>query len=199
MGRNGHQPGTAQAVVPTMTDATPEELAQHNLNGANTLVGRGPEAFCPPSSAFRLVEPGELYDSTDHPAKAPTVRRGGTPWPMAAPPRPEWARGLEDWWINTATKDIQGSIDKIVEYGGSGAAYDLIATGRDLAAMNGRTVDDQEATELGICFYLSSKVNRWMAAIIDGRRPSDDTLHDITYYSMMARRTRDVGGWPVKA
>lgn len=110
---------------------------------------------------------------------------------------PEWADKLVDWWCTTATDDITGSIAKVVEYGGSGAAYDLQATGRDLAAMNGRTVDDQEATELGILFYLSSKVNRWMAAVIDGRRPSDDTLLDITYYAMMARRNRAVGGWPV--
>ena len=108
-----------------------------------------------------------------------------------------WADELRAWWIGTADRDISESLDKIVQYGGSGPAYDLVATGHDLAAMNGRKVTDEEAVEMGIAFYLSSKVNRWMAAIIDGRRPSDDTILDITYYSMMARRNRAVGGWPI--
>lgn len=114
-----------------------------------------------------------------------------------APPEPHWADQLRQWWISTADRDISESLDKIVQYGGSGPAYDLVSTGHDLAAMNGRKVSDEEAVEMGIVFYLSSKVNRWMAAVIDGRRPSDDTLLDITYYSMMARRNRAVGGWPI--
>lgn len=117
--------------------------------------------------------------------------------PTATPRRPEWAIELETWWIETATTDIGGSIQKIAEYGGSGPAYDLLATGHDLAAMNGRRVDDEEAVELAILFYLSSKVNRMLAAAIDGRRGSDDTLLDISYYAFMARRNRVVGGWPV--
>jgi hypothetical protein len=123
-------------------------------------------------------------------------RRGDTA-AAAGPDIPPWGRQLRDWWVETTTRDIELSLGKIVEYGGSGAAYDLIATGRDLAAMNGREVNDREATELGIMFYLSSKVNRWMAAAIDGRTPSDDTLLDIVYYGMMARRNRAAGGWPV--
>lgn len=131
---------------------------------------------------------------------APGTARAEVPVFVAVEPppaRPDWALDLETWWIDTATSDIGGSIQKIVDYGGKGAAYDLVATGHDLAAMNGRTVGDEEAVELAICFYLSSKANRWMAAIIDGRRPSDDTLLDIAYYAMMARRNRVVGGWPV--
>jgi hypothetical protein len=110
---------------------------------------------------------------------------------------PAWADELRLWWIDTATADITGSIRKIAEYGGRGAAYDLIATGHDLAALNGRTVGDEEATELAILFYASSKLNRMMAAAIDGRRGSDDTLLDLAYYAFMARRNRAVGGWPV--
>jgi hypothetical protein len=111
---------------------------------------------------------------------------------------PEWAIELETWWVQTAAEDIGDSMAKIVDYGGRGAAYDLIATGHDLAAMNGRRVQDDEAAELAVLFYLSSKVNRLLAAAIDGRRGSDDTALDITYYSMMLRRIRAVGGWPVK-
>lgn len=152
----------------------------------------------------------ELTRSTDEPG--PTVRRGGIQWPVnpqlddalfqhtqaaRSQRNPEWAIELETWWVDTCARDIAGSMDKIVAYGGRGAAYDLIATGHDLAAMNGRTVTDEEAVELAILFYLSSKVNRMMAAVIDGRRGSDDTLLDIVYYGMMARRNRVVGGWPV--
>lgn len=161
------------------------------------------------------VIPGldEPIAATDEkPFKSPVtdqLRRGGVPWAVAPPteeeiaaglheePQVHWADELRQWWNRTADCDISSSLDKIVAYGGSGAAYDLIATGHDLAAMNGRKVDDSEAIELGIAFYLSSKVNRWMAAIIDGRRPSDDTLLDIVFYGMMARRNRAVGGWPI--
>ena len=123
-------------------------------------------------------------------AEEQTDRREPAPAPL------HWADQLRQWWIGTADCDISKSLDKIVEYGGSGPAYDLLATGHDLAAMNGRRVSDEEAVEMAIAFYLSSKVNRWMAAVIDGRRPSDDTLLDIVYYGMMARRNRAVGGWP---
>jgi hypothetical protein len=115
---------------------------------------------------------------------------------ISEPPPLHWADELRAWWISTADRDISESLDKIVEYGGNGPAYDLLATGHDLAAMNGRRVTDEEAVELAIMMYLSSKVNRWLAAAKDGRRPSDDTLLDITYYSLMARRNRAVGGWP---
>lgn len=122
----------------------------------------------------------------EHPAEQPTTEQ----------PAMHWADELRQWWVSTADRDISGSLDKIVAYGGRGAAYDLIATGRDLAAMNGREVDDEEATELGILFYLSSKLHRMMAAAVDGRRASDDTLLDAAFYSMMLRRNRAVGGWP---
>lgn len=135
----------------------------------------------------------ELADERRHPWDRDADRAQA----HASPPRPGWAQGLEDWWVNTATHDIENSIEKVVEYGGRGSAYDLIATGHDLASLNGRRVGDEEAVELAILSYLSSKVNRWFAAAIDGRRPSDDTLLDIAFYAMMARRNRAVGGWPV--
>lgn len=111
---------------------------------------------------------------------------------------PAWASELQYWWTSTASSDIGGSIQKIVNYGGRGAAYDLIATGHDLAALNGRTVGDEEAAELAVVFYLSSKINRMLAAAIDGRRGSDDTALDITFYSLILRRIRAAGGWPVR-
>jgi hypothetical protein len=142
------------------------------------------------------LKPGYLTDEVDKPHPLDGARQL-IDAAQNSGPLPDWALGLEDWWVWAATQDIENSIHKIVEYGGRGAAYDLIATGHDLAAMNGRRVGDEEAVELAILMYLSSKVNRWFAAAIDGRRPSDDTLLDIAYYAMMARRNRAVGGWPV--
>ncbi len=114
----------------------------------------------------------------------------------AAEPDGYSANELRQWWIRTTTEDIDNSIDKIREYGGSGPARDLLEVGHLLAKVAGREVSDEEATELGVFFYSRSKFARWAAAILDGRRPSDDTLYDLTYYLMMARRARYAGGWP---
>ncbi len=134
----------------------------------------------------------------------PAPHDPGQTWPAGTwlkkerdPEPPSWDEELYHWWVETARGDIRGSLDKIVSYGGRGAAYDLIATGHDLAALNGRKVGDEEAAELAVLSYLASKVNRMWAAAIDGRRGSDDTLLDISYYSFMARRIRAVGGWPI--
>ena len=168
---NGVANGHRTTVIPQLDVPAPEEF---KTPITDALVASRPWKFAPPTEQ-------ELADGA---AKQDE-------------PRMHWADELRQWWNGTADRDISSSLDKIVAYGGSGAAYDLIATGHDLAAMNGRKVDDSEAIELGIAFYLSSKVNRWMAAIIDGRRPSDDTLLDIVFYGMMARRNRAVGGWPI--
>lgn len=103
---------------------------------------------------------------------------------------------LNDWWVETARKEIDDMTAKMVEYGGNGRAEDLIQIGQTLALTSGRKVDDEEATELGIYFYLIGKMARWTAAVVEGDRPSDDTLHDISVYTRMAQRARHSGGWP---
>lgn len=106
-------------------------------------------------------------------------------------------QGLRVWWLTTAAGDIDGSLSKLREYGGDGPAVDLVTTGDFLARACGwNDYSEQDAIELAIAFYLVSKVGRWQAAILNGSRPSDDTLFDITYYAMMARRNRAVGAWP---
>jgi hypothetical protein len=108
---------------------------------------------------------------------------------------------LTAWWVETAKNDIAQSVHKIIEYGGDGPAVDLLETGRDLARLRGDKdkMSDAALIELAILFYMSSKINRWLATAVDGRVPSDDTLFDIGFYAMMARRNRAVGGWPVAA
>ena len=103
---------------------------------------------------------------------------------------------LMRWWVKSAHDEIASMTAKMVEYGGGGRAEDLLQIGHTLATTQGRKVTDEEATELGIYFYLVGKMARWTAAVVDHDRPSDDTLHDISIYTRMAQRARVAGGWP---
>jgi hypothetical protein len=105
------------------------------------------------------------------------------------------AAALEElihWWLQKAGEDAVKTVPKAIEYGSA----DMIEMGRDLMDIAGRHVDDAEAAEIGTWFYVLGKVKRWQNAIKRGERVSDDTLLDIAVYAMMARRIRDVGGWP---
>lgn len=110
--------------------------------------------------------------------------------------RDELTTDLTLWWHEAANGEIDMVVAKAVEYGGDGAAIDLIQIGHDIAEISKRTVTDEEATEIGIYFYLRGKLARWTAALTEGRRVSDDTLLDIGVYVRMAQRNRKVGGWP---
>lgn len=55
--------------------------------------------------------------------------------------------------------------------------------------------DEGYYIEAAIVFYVLGKVSRIVGALSEGRVPSLDSWHDITVYSMMARRTRNSGGW----
>lgn len=96
---------------------------------------------------------------------------------------------VASWWRRTNADDHLAFVPKFEEYG----SEDLVAIGRNLADILGREVTDAEATELGIYFYLYGKMARWTEAVKDGRAVSDDTLHDLTVYSMMARLNRAGG------
>lgn len=102
------------------------------------------------------------------------------------------AGDLRVWWLHQATTEINRTVPKVVEYG----ATDLVEIGRTLAANMGREVSDEEATELGIYFYLVGKLARWTDAVRRQERPSDDTLFDLGVYVRMAQRNRSAGGWP---
>ncbi len=99
---------------------------------------------------------------------------------------------LRDWWLGLAQTEVDRTVPKAVEYGST----DLTDIGYDLARTMGREVTDEEAAELGVFFYLRGKVARWVSAVMDGRRVSDDTLFDIGVYVRMAQRIRHAGGWP---
>ena len=99
---------------------------------------------------------------------------------------------LHEWWIQQAEDECARTIPKAIEY----SATDLTDIGHDLARTQGREVDDEEAAELGVFFYLRGKVARWVGAVVAGQRVSDDTLFDIGVYVRMAQRIREKGNWP---
>lgn len=101
-----------------------------------------------------------------------------------------WA--LAAWWREQAEAEIDMVVEKAIEYG----ARDLKVMGHELAAMAGRSIDDEEAAELGCAMYLAGKMARVTAAIAEGRRPSLDTYLDIGIYTRMVQRIREVGAWP---
>jgi hypothetical protein len=106
--------------------------------------------------------------------------------------RSELEKALGDWWLDKAKDEVERVVPKAIEYGST----DLRDIGRDLAECMGREVTDEEATELGIFFYLRGKMSRWIDAVKRGDRPSDDTIYDVGVYCRMAQRNRDAGGWP---
>lgn len=148
---------------------------------------------------------------THEPVVANMPRRmhfGPAPDPTLVPPvdsEPQKLAELRRWWMDTAEREIDPLIAKMIEYGGEGRAVDLINIGRTMAesgittsqsgSLDTRDIE-VEYTELGIYFYLVGKFARWQAAIEEGRSVSDDTLHDIGVYVRMAQRARVTGGWP---
>jgi hypothetical protein len=114
--------------------------------------------------------------------------------PVKTNPEDERMRdALTDWWIERARAEVEAVAPKAVEY----SAVDLIEVGRTFAlVMDLGPRSDVEYAEIGIWAYIIGKMGRWTGAIKEGRRVSDDTIHDIGIYVKMAQRNRDVGGWP---
>lgn len=101
---------------------------------------------------------------------------------------------LQDWWVNSAEKEIGPIAKKAAEYGSNS----LEQVGRKLAGLQGRQVSKEEALELGCWMYMIGKAERWTDAVMRGERPSTDSLIDLSVYARMAIRIREVGDWPGK-
>lgn len=99
---------------------------------------------------------------------------------------------LAGWWRAHSEVEIEMLVPKSIEYG----ANSLTRLGTTMAAAAGREVDEEEAIELGIYFYILGKLERWTDAVLRGDRPKDDALLDIGVYARMAQRNREVGSWP---
>ncbi len=118
--------------------------------------------------------------------------------PLLGTPSPEddeiqrMRLALHDWWMEKATQEAEEVVPKAVEYGPNS----LIEVGRAMGRMSHRDLSDEEAIEVACMFYVCGKLGRWVDAVAHGKRPSDDTIHDIGIYIKMAQRNREVGGWP---
>lgn len=97
---------------------------------------------------------------------------------------------LRDWWNKTAEADFDAMAPKIGEYTSS----DLVLMGQFMEHWLG--LPDGSGAEAATLWYALGKVARAVAAYREGRLPSDDTLHDLSVYAMMARRIRETGRWP---
>lgn len=95
-------------------------------------------------------------------------------------------------WIDRAISDINQAIPKSREYGSAELQY----LGDMMNAIHRANPGEDMAYESAILFYVLGKVGRWVSAYRRGEKVSEDTLLDITTYSMMVRliRARD-GEW----
>jgi hypothetical protein len=106
-------------------------------------------------------------------------------------------KDIRGWWEGVSTKDADAAATKALEYGSMdleimGAAMQSLFPGVEGAPPEERR---RIGLDMALAFYTLGKVSRTFGAYAEGRIPSDDTWHDVTVYSMMARRIRDTGRW----
>lgn len=171
------------------------EVCTHpNGHGPNGCAGCGSAAPTPQDDADKVTSP--KWQSIIDAAADWNPGRSASPEDefvtQAQDPYAPMRQELTTWWVELAAQEADKVVPKAVEYG----ATDLIDIGHDLARTAGRDVTDEEASEMGVYFYLRGKLARWTDALIRGDRPSDDTLHDLGVYVRMAQRIREVGSWP---
>ena len=114
---------------------------------------------------------------------------------------------LAQWWHELVEQDLKPLLPKIAEYtsadlevmGAVMQEWGLVGSEGDGSARPS-TADSPGASAPGMeaacLWYILGKVARCVAAYKEGRLPSEDTLHDISVYAMMARRIRETGRWP---
>ena len=97
---------------------------------------------------------------------------------------------LANWWLDETKFELDSVLPKAVEYGSADLKVIGFALSQMIGEPKGVTND-----ELGIAFYVLGKVARLVGGYADGRKPSDDTWHDIAIYTKMAQYARENGGW----
>lgn len=105
---------------------------------------------------------------------------------------------LDRWWSATTRNDMRQAIPKIDEYGGTleGSA-DLRVMGFALSELRMPPGSSPEVQQEVACwFYALGKVSRLISDYNQGKPGKPDTWHDLTVYSMMARRIQEAGRWP---
>jgi hypothetical protein len=93
------------------------------------------------------------------------------------------AEHVRHWWLGHAEYEIDGMLEKLMEYG----TGDLHEIGRQLMEIGaaGDLDDPQTCYELGVLFYVVGKVQRALTAARLGAAASDDTWHDLAVYAKM--------------
>jgi hypothetical protein len=101
---------------------------------------------------------------------------------------------LTTWWYTQAQKEIEGVIDKAIEYG----AADLKVMGTAMLRLmkDGDNQPERVGLELAVAFYALGKVARLFGAYERGELPSDDCWADLGIYCRMAQHIREAGRWP---
>lgn len=100
------------------------------------------------------------------------------------------------WAMSEVNADLNSVKRQITEYG----SIDLEIMGRGLQEMSGIpvTMDAAVGQEMAVIFYILGKVSRGISAIAAGQMPSEDSLRDITVYSLMLRHVRQFGHWKIE-
>jgi hypothetical protein len=113
-------------------------------------------------------------------------------------PVPAEGNDMTVWWLMTAAKDLLEQMPKMHEYGGAGGgSADLRLMGDNLAELLGwQDAPDATRQELAVWFYVQGKAARLVSDYQQRRPGKPDTWHDVTVYSMMARRLQHTGRWP---
>lgn len=126
----------------------------------------------------------------------PGLGRGAITIDWELPDRP--VSSLEDWWSETSLADREQMAPKIEEYGGtSEGSADLRIMGFALAELRvPEGASDAVKQEIACWFYTLGKVARLVSDYNQGKPGKPDTWHDLTVYSMMARRLQATGRWP---
>lgn len=103
-----------------------------------------------------------------------------------------------EWWAQTAIEDFQTAAPKVGEYGGTDeGSADLRIMGFALSELRmppGSSPAVQQ--EVACWFYSLGKIARLISDYNQGRPGKTDSWHDISVYSMMARRLQESGNWP---
>ena len=106
---------------------------------------------------------------------------------------------LAAWWQQQAMREVDGVVDKAIEYGAAdlkvmGKAMESLIVGK--GSMVEGEVPERVGIELAIAFYALGKVARLFGAYERGELPSDDCWADLGIYTRMAQHVREKGRWP---
>lgn len=105
---------------------------------------------------------------------------------------------LAAWWEKTAEDDFGATIPKMEQYGGGEeGSDDLLIMGYALSRLHIPEGTPAAVNQEAACWlYSLGKIARLVTDYNRGEPGKPDHWHDLTVYSMMARRLQSTGVWP---